>query len=73
MRLLCLAMEISASEEQLARIVEKHAWENMPQKEQGLGKFYRKATPGRWREDLTPEQVRIIEEIIAPLLKEFYP
>lgn len=46
MRHLCLALEIFASEEQLARIVEKHAWENMPQKEQGLGKFYRKATPG---------------------------
>lgn len=73
MRRLCSALEISASEEQLTRIVEKHAWENMPQKEQGPGKFYRKATPGGWREDLTPEQVRIIEEITAPLLKEFYP
>jgi hypothetical protein len=26
-----------------------------------------------WREDLTPEQVKIIERTTAPLLEEFYP
>ena len=57
----------------LARAVEKHAWENIPQKEKGQGKFYRKATPGGWREDLTPGQVEIVEQVSAPLLKEFYP
>jgi hypothetical protein len=57
----------------LARPVEKHAWENIPQKEKGQGKFYRKAKPGGWREDLTPGQVEIVEQVSAPLLKEFYP
>jgi hypothetical protein len=28
---------------------------------------------GSWREDLTPEQVRTIERITAPLLNEYYP
>ena len=73
MRRLCSALEVTTSEERLARIVEKHAWENKPQKEKGPGKFYRKATPGGWREDLTPEQVKTIEKITAPLLEEFYP
>ena len=44
-----------------------------PQRERGEGKFYRKATPGGWREDLTPEQVQIVERITAPVLEEFYP
>jgi hypothetical protein len=59
--------------EELARAVEKHAWENIPEKEKGQGKFYRKAKPGGWREDLTPGQVEIVEQVSAPLLKEFYP
>jgi hypothetical protein len=73
MRYLCSALEISPSTEQLARIVEKYAWENIPEDEKGEGKFYRKATPGGWRKDLTPEQVQVVEGITGPLLKEFYP
>jgi hypothetical protein len=64
---------IEVGGEELARAVEKHAWENIPEKEKGQGKFYRKATPGSWREDLTPGQVEIVEQVSAPLLKEFYP
>jgi hypothetical protein len=64
---------ISVDEEELARIIEKHSWESIPEEEKGEGKFHRKATPGGWREDLTPEQAETIERITAPLLKEFYP
>ena len=64
---------IEVDEEELARTVEKHSWENIPEEEKGEGKFYRKASPGGWREDLTPEQARIIEKVTAPLLEEFYP
>jgi len=53
--------------------VEKHSWENIPEVEKGPGKFARKATPGGWREDLTAKQVRIVEEITGPLLRELYP
>jgi Sulfotransferase family len=67
------ALEIEVDEDELAWAVEEHAWENIPQKEKGQGKFYRKATPGAWREDLTPQQVEIVEGITAPLLDEFYP
>ncbi len=64
---------ISVDEGEVARAVEKHSWENIPEEDKGEGKFYRKATPGGWREDLTPDQVKVVEEITAPLLKEFYP
>jgi sulfotransferase family protein len=64
---------IAVDEEELKRVVEKHSWENIPEEEKGEGKFYRKASPGGWREDLTPEQARIVENITAPLMKELYP
>jgi Sulfotransferase domain len=63
---------IPVDEEQVARAVEKHSWENIPEEKKGEGKFYRKATPRGWEDDLTPEQVRTVEEITGPLLKELY-
>jgi hypothetical protein len=70
---ICDALGIAADEEQLEQAVEKHAWENIPQENRGQGKFHRKASPGGWREDLTPEQAALVERITAPLLEEFYP
>ena len=60
-------------EADLARSVEKHSWENVPEEEKGEGKFHRKAKPGGWREDLTPEQAEIVEGVAGSLLRELYP
>lgn len=73
MRRLCSTLEIPTDEDRLVQVIDKHAWENVPEEEKGEGKFYRKATSGGWREDLTPTQARTIEEITSPLLTEFYP
>ena len=67
------ALDIAVDEQELIRVVDKHAWENIPEDKKGKGKVLRKATPGGWREDLTPEQTEVVEMITAPLLKEFYP
>ncbi len=67
------SLGIPVDEEELARVVHKHSWENIPEEEKGEGKFYRKAQPGGWREDLTPKQAKVVERITAPLLKELYP
>jgi hypothetical protein len=66
-------LEIPVKTEKLRGAVEKHAWENIPTEEKGEGKRRRKATPGGWREDLTAEQARIVEEVTRPLLEKFYP
>jgi hypothetical protein len=66
-------LEIPVNENELARTVEKYSWENIPEEEKGEGKKKRKAKPGGWQEDLTPRQVKIVEEITGALLKEFYP
>ena len=73
MRRIHSELGIPVDEAALARVVEAHSWENVPEEEKGEGKFRRKAKPGGWQEDLTPEQARAVEETTAPLLKEFYP
>jgi hypothetical protein len=73
MKRLYAKLEIPLDEDELPGAVEKHSWENIPEDKKGEGKFYRKASPGSWREDLSPEQARIVEQITAPLLKELYP
>ena len=65
-------LDIPAEDQDLARVVEKHAWENIPERKKGSGKFYRKGSPGGWAEDLTPEQVQTVENITAPLLERYY-
>lgn len=72
MRRLYAALRIAVDETELVSAVEKHSWRNIPESEKGEGKFNRKATPGSWREDLTPEQARTVEKLTAPLLREFY-
>ena len=67
------SLAIPIEEEQLRRVVERHAWENIPERQKGPNKPRRKAKPGGWREDLTPEQARMVEEITTPIMNEFYP
>lgn len=64
---------IPAEVHELTKVVDKHSWEKIPEEQKGEGKFYRKASPGGWQEDLTSSQVEIVERITAPLLNEFYP
>lgn len=68
----CGDLEIAIDDEELARVVQKNSWENISEQDKGKGKFYRKATPGSWREDLTGEQVEIVEEATAQIIREFY-
>jgi hypothetical protein len=73
MRRLYAALGMEVEDKALARAVQKHAWESIPEDMKGQGKFYRKASPGGWREDLTSRQAKIVEEITAPVMGEFYP
>lgn len=72
MKRLYAELGISVDEAEVARAGEKHAWEGIPEEQKGEGKFYRRGEAGGWREDLTPGQVEIVEEITGPLLRAFY-
>ena len=73
MRRMYSELAIAVDDGQLARAVDRHSWECIPDDQKGAGKFYRRATPGGWREDLTPEQAKIVEKITTRLLEELYP
>jgi hypothetical protein len=66
------ALGISVDEDELGRMIEEHAWHNIPNELKGEGKLWRKATPGGWREDLSPEHAALVARITAPLLEAFY-
>ena len=72
MRRVYSTLGIPADEADLARVVEKHAWENIPAKKKGAGTFYRKGGAGGWREDLSPEQAGVVESITAPVIDRYY-
>jgi len=66
------SLEIAVDEERLANAVAKHSWEAIPEDQKGQGKFYRRASPGGWKDDLTAEEVQTVETLTAPILGEFY-
>jgi hypothetical protein len=72
MRRLYSDLGLVVDDEDLKRTVERLSWEKIPEDKKGPGKIRRKATPGSWREDLTPKQAGLVEEITAPLLDRFY-
>jgi hypothetical protein len=65
-------LDVPVREKELQRIVEKHAWENIPEEKKGAYQPRRKAKPGGWQEDLTSEQAKTVEEITASVIQEFY-
>src|SRR5919112_1336964 len=73
MRRIYAVLGIAVEDEDLRLAVEKHSWENVPDREKGRGKFYRRGTSGGWKEDLTPKQVEVVEKTTASLLERFYP
>lgn len=66
-------LKIPVSERDLVAAIQKYSWENVPEEDKGPGKIRRKASPGGWKQDLTPEQVRIVESETASILDRFYP
>lgn len=72
MRRLYAEMKVPVEEETLAKAVEKHAWENIPEGQKGEGTFNRKGKAGAWKEDLSTGQVEIVERVTAPMIEEFY-
>lgn len=72
MEKLCSDLGLPVEDDAIARVVDKHSFEEIPPESKGQGRFHRKARPGGWSEELTPKQIRIIERTTEPLLEEFY-
>lgn len=61
---------IPAGEGRLQTIAGKHAFAALPDWGKGAGQFRRSATPGKWREGLTPEEQELALEIMGSRLVE---
>lgn len=66
-------LDLPFREADIPSSIQNNSWEKIPEEEKGPGKIRRKASPGGWREDLTPEQARSIEGVTASYLREHYP
>jgi hypothetical protein len=66
------ALEVEADRAQLEGAVMKHSWARVPDSEKGKDKFFRKAQPGGWRDDLSSEQIRLIEGITGRIISKYY-
>jgi hypothetical protein len=66
------ALEVEADEAQLEAAVAKHSWARIPESEKGKDKFFRKAQPGSWRDDLSPGQVKLIEHVTGSIISKYY-
>jgi hypothetical protein len=54
----------------VARIVENHAFDSIAAEKRGSEQFYRAATPGLWRENLTEAEQDAVRRVIGPKLAE---
>lgn len=63
---------LQVDEGALSEAVKKHSWSAIPDSEKGEGKFYRRGESGGWREDLSAEQVEVVEKKTAPILDAYY-
>ena len=59
---------IDISQDDLNKIVKKYTFENIPKKLRGEGKFYRSASPGKWKENLSKEEQSIMNNIMKEML-----
>ncbi len=66
------ALEVEVDQAQIEAAAAKHSWEQIPEEEKGKDKFFRKAQPGGWRDDLSSDQINIIEDITGPLLSRYF-
>ncbi len=53
-----------------AEVVDRHAFERVPAEQRGSGMFHRAATPGLWRENMSPAEQEAVEQVLGDKLRE---
>jgi len=60
---------IKMSDVEVEKIVEKYSFEKIPKSKKGSGKFFRFATPGSWRVNLSYKEQKIMNSILSKTLE----
>jgi hypothetical protein len=67
---ICAYLPVDASADVLAGVAARHAYTAVPRSAKGDDKEIRSATPGDWRENLSPAEHDIMHEVMGPELAE---
>ncbi|HKH15200.1 MAG TPA: sulfotransferase [Solirubrobacterales bacterium] len=59
---------LPSNEPRIERIADSHSFASLPEHRKGPGRFRRSASPGKWREGLTPEEQLLALEIMGSRL-----
>jgi hypothetical protein len=70
LRMLLDWLGLEMSDAELLATLDRHAFENVPVERRGSLEFFRAASPGLWRENLSAEEQAAMEEVIGPKLRE---
>jgi len=54
----------------LEAAIERHAFQSVPEEKRGSREFFRAASPGMWRQNLSSAEQAAVEEVIGPKLTE---
>jgi len=63
-------LNIGISKNDIEEIIEKYRFENILDNKKGSGKFYRSATPGKWKENFNENEKIILDKIMGESLKK---
>jgi hypothetical protein len=71
---ICEVLPLDARPGTLTAVAAEHDYGAVPTADKGDGKEIRSATPGGWRDNLTPAEHDVMHEVMGPLLAELgYP
>jgi len=63
-------LDIDISKEEIKKLVEKFSFKNIPSSEKGEGKFFRSASPGKWKENFSKNEIETLEGIMSETLQK---
>ena len=67
---ICAYLRIDASADVLGDVAARHAYTAVPRSDKGDDKEIRSATPGGWRDNLTPAEHDVMHEVMGTKLAE---
>jgi len=63
-------LDIKIELDEIKKIVEKFSYENITNEQKGNGKFIRLASPGKWKENFSSEEIKLMEDVMESTLKK---
>lgn len=61
-------LEIPISDDELRNVISKNSFENIPTELKGEGKFYRIASPGKWKHNFNEKETQLMNKIMGDML-----